>query len=513
MRNNKFIVLLVTSVILIFNSCTKLDEKIYSQVPVSGFGNSPEEINALIGPIYNTLKSYNLDDGSYLSMVELSAGMAIVPERKGGDWWDGGNHKDMTMQKWTPNNYYVNSYDNAMGSISLCNQIYYQISTNPVISDSRKEQILAEIRGVRAFWYYILCDNYGNVPIVTDFLDKSQPETKPRKEVYSFIINELKDIAGKLRSDVATPASYGKMTKGAAYTLLAKMYLNAEIWNPEGGPKWQECLAACDSVLALPYVLETNWKTNFIPHNDVSKEAILSAVFKSGGSGVQNWLVAFTLHYLDNISLGLLIGPNNGIAAMPDYVRDFDTTDLRYSGSFLMGPMIDPATGTVIMTTHNRPLIHTIDITMYDMDDGWGWANQEDGARCDKWDFEAGLATSMENDVHIFRLADVFLMKAEALVRTGGDNGEATYLVNRVRSRVFSDPSKLLTSVTLEDIYKERRYELAWEGYTRQDEIRFGKFLGPREFKPYTSNSQYLLFPIPQEDIDANNKLVQNPGY
>lgn len=514
MKQNKII--LGFAILIMFNSCSKLEEKVYNQVPVDEFGNTNEQVDALIGPIYSTLKRMDMaGDISIASLNAQSSATAIVPLRKGGDWWDGGNYKEATMQKWTPlSNEYDGNYNNTVGAIALCNQIYYQVNQNPIITDKDKEVILAEIRGVRAFWYYILCDNYGNVPIVTDFLDKAQPATKSRKEVYNFVISELNDIKDKLRRDVATPSSYGKMTRGGAYMILAKMYLNAEVWNPEGGPKWKECIEACDSIMAMPYILENNWKTNFIPHNEVSKEAILSAVFKSGGTGHQFNVSTFTLHYLDFIALGLNRRGNNGISAMPGFVKTFDTTDIRYRGSFLIGPMIDPATGTVIMTAHNRPLIHTVDITMHDPDsDGWGWVNQEDGARCYKWDFEPGLSTSMENDVHIFRLADVYLMKAEAILRSGGDNGTATMLVNRIRARAFSDPSKLLSGVTLDDIYKERGFELAWEGYNRQDRIRFGTFLLPNEFKPYTSDSKYLLFAIPQTAIDANNKLVQNPGF
>jgi hypothetical protein len=147
--------------------------------------------------------------------------------------------------------------------------------------------------------------------------------------------------------------------------------------------------------------------------------------------------------------------------------------------------------------------------------DGWGWIDQEEGARCYKWDFEPGLSTSMENDIHIFRLADIYLMKAEAILRNNGDNSEASDLVNRIRLRAFpNNPEKLLTTVTLDDIYKERRFEFAWEGFTRQDMIRFGTFLSPRTpFKPYQSDPKYLIYPIPQTAIDANNSLQQNPGY
>lgn len=120
----------------------------------------------------------------------------------------------------------------------------------------------------------------------------------------------------------------------------------------------------------------------------------------------------------------------------------------------------------------------------------------------------------MENDYAIFRLADVYLMKAEAIVRMDGDNAEATDLVNAIRDRVFDDPAKLKTSVTLEDIYHERRWELAWEGWGRQDMIRFGTFLDPIPgWRANTLPEFRLLFPIPQTALDANPNLDQNPGY
>ena len=224
----------------------------------------------------------------------------------------------------------------------------------------------------------------------------------------------------------------------------------------------------------------------------------------------------YTLHYLDPIALGIPGSANNGIAAMPDFVRSFDPDDKRYLGSFIIGPMVNPATGQVIITAHGRPLIHTIDITMkYAIDaDGWGQTEQEDGARCNKWEFKKG-ARAMENDYAILRLADVYLMKAEALLRLPTPNvTEATTLVNALRSRVFTDPAKLKTSVTLDDIYNERRFELAWEGWGRQDMIRFGTFLNPIPgWRPNALPSFRLLFPIPQTAIDANPNLTQNPGY
>ena len=213
----------------------------------------------------------------------------------------------------------------------------------------------------------------------------------------------------------------------------------------------------------------------------------------------------------------MTLGTWNGICAQPDYVKAFDDADKRKVGSFLMGEMKDPATGQVLMTAHNRPLNHTIDLTMIPGTERggttWGDVNQEDGARVNKWEYEVGLAASdQENDFAIFRLADVYLMKAEALVRMGSDNAEATRLINIIRARGFGDTNHNYTSVTLKNVEMERKFEMAWEMCSRQDNIRFGTFLDAR-FLKVKSEEYRKLFCVPQDAWQTNNKLVQNPGY
>jgi hypothetical protein len=522
------------------NSCTKLDEKLFNQVPVSEFGKTKAELDALVGLIYTDFTTFSISDWTLTSLADESGGMSVAP-RRGADWWDNGVYKEVTQHLWTPTSascgYFILSGDLANGfwytaynNISLCNQLLAMISAS-TSDEANKNATLAQVRGVRAFWYYLLVDNLGNVPIVTDFYDTSLPKTEPgqRKKVYEFIMAELDTITNSLPPGSPSTLYYGKFTKGASFAIRAKMYLNAMVWNPEGGTKWQECINACDTLLSMGYTLEPTWKTNFIPHNEVSKEAIFSATFKSGDD--KNFTMNATLHYLSNDALGISIGAWNGLCGIPSYIKDFDTiNDIRCRGSFLWGPMISRVTGQQIYTSENRPLIYSIDFTRHNMEDGWGSAYQEAGARCWKWTPEEGLSASMENDFHIFRISDVYLMKAEALVRRdGGSNGEATNLVNEIRARAFPNmPSKLYSSVTLNDIMMERRFELAWEGYARQDKIRFGHFGDPIPgWKDIadpidlfdnpgwfpSGHTHYDMFPIPQNIRNANPNLIQNPGY
>ena len=488
--------------------CTDLEEEVYTQLPMDSYGTTAAEVNSLVAPIYTRLRDYNCVGSP--APKENCTDMSVTPTRRGGDWWDGGAYKEMTLGMWRPQtSAAIRIYNDSYSRITNFNQILYLIEASPAITDKVPYQ--CQVRAARAMRYIDLIDCYGNVPLVTDFTDLTKPGTKSRAEVYTWVLSELNDIKDQIRSDV-NASSYGKFTKGAVYFMLAKMYLNAMVWNPAGGPKWQECIDACNVIMSLPYSLEANWKNQFSASNESSKEAILVAVNSISSSFPAR---GYTLHYLDPQALGIPGSANNGICAMSDYVKSFDQDDKRYLGSFLIGPMISATTGKQIITAHGRPLIHTVDITIkYSIDaDGWGQVEQEDGARCNKWEYKQG-ATAMENDCAIYRLADVYLMKAESLVRLAQDNTEATRLVNELRKRAFTDPAKLKTSVTLDDIYKERRFELAWENWGRQDMIRFGTFLNPIPgWRTKTLPSFRLLFPIPQTAIDANPNLTQNPGY
>jgi hypothetical protein len=499
-------------------SCTDLDENVYDKLPDDQFGKTPEQLNAIVGPAYRALRPLLNYETSW-GMASITADAMIAPTRIGGDWWDGGIYMEQTMHTWNIRSYTVEHlWNSCMEGLTTVNAVYSTIDDSQVLNAEQKARYLAELRGLRAFWYYQLIDYFGNVPLVTDYKDVSYPSITPRAEIYKFIVDELNAIIPDLRSDVGDE-SYGKMTQGAARTLLAKMYLNAEEW--VGTANWNGVIEQCDQIMELNYVLETDWKANFVPHNENSREIIFPICFNTiddGGNAI-HW---YTLHYQDPIALGFKGGMWNGICAVPDFVDEFDLEDKRREATFLIGPMIDPSTGEVLITSHDRPLIHTIELNIIPGTEktdaegnltGWGEVNQEDGARIKKWEFEKGMAnTCMENDVAIFRLADVYLMKAEALVRMGR-NGEALPLVNVIRERAFGDTDHNLTNVTLDDVYKERRFELAYEFTERQDMIRFGTFLDSKFMKPKVSSEYRKLLPIPFTAWQKNNKLTQNPGY
>jgi len=511
---NKIALLLVAGCILLLGgifSCTNLDEIVYDQIPSDDFGKTPDQINSIIGPVYKTLKSYW--PGDMFCVIEQSADMAVTPTRRGGDWWDGGVHMELSMHTWTQRTGPINSSWNACtGGITTANRVYAIIEEAEMDADLKK-RTLAELRGVRAFWYYMMIDMWGRAPFSTDYKDTNLPKMALRPELYKFVMDELNAIKDVVRSDISS-ASYGKFTKGAAYTLLAKMCLNAEVWT--GTSNWEGVIAACNEVMKLEYMIEPDWKTSFLVKNNVSREIIFPICFSAADGG--NQLYQRTLHYLAPPALGFRLGTWNGISAYPNYVKEFDVEDPRYEGSFLMGPLLDPDSKEVIITAHQRPLIHWIDLTTIPgtEKDGtlWGEVEQEDGARVNKWEFEKGLANSDQNNhFAIFRLADVYLMKAEALLRLGQDNAEATRLINVIRERAYGHNGKNLTAATLDDLYKERRFEMAWENVTRQDVIRFGTFGQPTLWRTEVTPDFRKVFPIPFQALQSNTNLQQNPGY
>lgn len=500
-------------------SCMDLDENVYGKLPTDSFGTTEQQINAIMGPAYTALKNMLAYDGPW-GAADMTSDILIAPTRVGGDWWDGGQYMEQCMHSWKPTSYSVeNCWDYCMNGLTTVNSVYSIIEASEAMTDAQKLQYLSELRGLRAFWYYVIVDIFGNAPLVTDFKDTSLPTITSRAELYKYVVNELQEIIPYLRSDV-TDASYGKFTQGAARMVLAKMYLNAEEWI--GQPQYQQVVEQCDEIMKLDYVLESKWKTNFDVHNESSREIILPICFRASddwGNIIHLW----TLHYLDPEALGFTAGAWNGLCAQPDFVRTFDTEDPRYEGTFLIGPMLDPTTGEVLKTTLGHDLNHTIDLNIVegtekaDADGNltpWGEVHQEDGARINKWTFEKGMQnTNMENDVAIFRLADVYLMKAEALLRLGKDQAEATRLVNEIRERAYGNSDHDYAQVTLEDVYKERGYELAFEFVRRQDMIRFGTYLQPRYMKPKQTEAYRKILPIPFKAWQKNNNLVQNPGY
>ncbi len=501
-------------------SCMDLDETVYDKLPGDDFGKTEVEINALVGNVHNTLRRYWPNNFFYLS--ENIGSMAVTPTRRGGDWYDGGQYYLLYTHNFNSQISAIKgSWDAATESIGACNAAIYTLQNTDILAEADKQTKIADVRGIRAFWIYIMMDFWGNIPLLTEYspTDKVLPSCTPRQEVFNWLIQEVNEI--KDQCPESTQENYASFTQGAAYTLLAKLYLNADAWGVTTGENnYQKVVECCDKVMTMGYILEPVWTDNFSVTNNNSQEAIFACAFSASDTENSNGFNFNTLHYKDGAVFGANFQGNNGVCAQPGYVKLFPEDDPRREASFMLGQSYDANTGEALMTDHGRPLIHTVDVTMVPGSEyagtNWGYVEQEDGGRCWKWMYTSDLTTAMENDFHIFRYADIYLMKAEALLRGAGSAAEATELVNAIRERAYGNAEHNYSTVTLEDVQLERRLEFAWEAMSRQDDIRFGCYetgLWPESNCDRLTDEHLKLLPISQDAWQVNPNLTQNPGY
>lgn len=523
-------------------SCTKLKDENYSAFIQNKFTPNTADVAALVGAGYTYWRPLMLgrSNNSIFRTNEISSDEAVIPARPNG-WVDNGIYRRMHEHRWTSdedNSYQI--WNNAYGGITSCNRVLYQIQSNLIPITTGKEATIAELRALRASYYYALCDFFGGVPIVDKFDVPSGflPQQSTRAQVYAFIVKELTESLPNL-SKANTQATYGKFNYWAATALLAKVYLNANVYI--GTPAYAQCIAACNEIIASNvYTLEANQKTIFLDANEGSRETIFAIPFDEkfttdGGD-------AFTLHMEtlqpeNQATYNFKNSPWGGICATPQFVSTFDPEDNRLKDNYVQGQQYT-ASGAVLLGTigasNGKPLIYINELP------GVNQSDEVHGFRLGKFEFKPGALVGMNNDFPLLRYADVLMMKAECLLRTGDAAGAAA-LVTQVRQRSFSNnPSKAtvtgsqllqgsvynyglrnhLTS-TVEggaDIqYGRFLDELGWEfnteGRRRQDMIRFGIFT-KKSWLSHSPNGDYrTLLPIPRAELAKNPNIKQNPGY
>jgi hypothetical protein len=528
------LLLFVAPALTFLPGCTDLTESPTSSISADNFyRNSDEVIGALAG-VYNTMRQMTED---YWYVNEVSSDEYVVPTR-GQDWLDGGKWLDLHRQTWTSSSPVAlanvnGAWVNLFTGVARANVLLAKLEPVTTLSATDKATIQAEVRTLRAYYYFCLQDLFGGVPVVTDVEVIARPKNT-RAEVSKFIEDELN--ATRLVLPVSWPANMnGRMTRGAADAILASLYLNAEVFTgtvsatglTKGAPKWTEALAAANRLLNTTpvgvYALETNWQKNFTADNYLSKEIIM-ATKEEATNNPQDLGLNFMMRTLHYNSLSSQT-PWNGFATIAETYNAFDPADIR-RGIFLSGPQVNLETGQPAFERDKvTPLNFTIGITDPTS------AKESEGIRVMKWPLDpAKVTTNNGNDYATFRLGEIYLIKAEAENELG-QTAQAIIDLNTVRARAFS-PAKPTTAVTTaqvrEAIYQERLFELTAESKRRQDLIRAGplpggtanRYLLPWSFKlltteaPGTIRPAYkILFPIPQTQIETNPLLVQNAGY
>ncbi len=486
---------LLVSCIVGLSSCTDLSETLYSSIPQDEYGKTPEEMNSLIGPAYGSLVRYVNNE---FWMVQISTDEYMIPAR-GFDWYSGGIHLRYHTHEWsaqeTPDCW-------RFTEVTTINKIIDMID-NTTVEIENVDRVYAELRGLRAFWYFYMLDHIGNVPIVTSFSETELPKNNTRKEVYDFVEKELLEIMDDLTEEKSAD-TYCKFTKWVGYTLLAKLYLNAEVYT--GTPQWGKCQEYCQKVIDSGlYTLEPSIFNNFKYEDNSSSENIFSIPYDA--DYFTDYFIPYQMswHYQSYLTFNQQYSSWNGPCAVPSFVESFDEYDARL-GSFLYGPQF-AASGEPLYTRDGDPLDYTIQMKDFSN------ATEYEGARLFKWEVEPNGRTHMNNDFTLFRYADILLMKAECMLRTGDEPGART-IVNEVRARNF-DPEKPYEFLTLDLLLQERGYEFVFEGWRRNDQIRFDQFRKTWSFKPNEDDPDRhtYLFPIPLTVMDKNPNLIQNPGY
>jgi len=505
----KKIFTIATLAVLTLGGCTKLDVDVESQLTSENFPSSQAAFVAATGTIYQKF-TRNYGVGVWWTL-ELPTDEAIITARNGG-YYDQGKYISLHKHSWTAADPSVqSSWEWGYAGISDCNRVLNLLEKS---ADSElKTLFIKEVRTMRALFYFYMMDMYGNVPI-TAFGTSEAPVQSTKAEVFSYIEDELLEVADGLSAPATvTQAYYGRPTKWMAYALLQKMYLNAATYT--GKTMYAESVVYGDKILKESgLALMSNYNDLFSPANGPNSETIFAAVYDANYS-VGMAMTRYALHSTLRAKYSLPFSPSNAMCTIAEFYSTFNQPGDVRNATWLAGPQF-AADGVTKILNGSSQLNFTPEIVLTDvatMDVGPEVGGISRGVRSIKFfpDPNTNSSTRFQNnDMPVLRLADVYLMKAEALLRQGGSAGEALTLVNRIRTRAGAPA---LTSITLDELLVERGRELAWEGWRRNDLIRYGKYEGAWGFKKGSEGAYRNIFPIPATELVLNNKLVQNPGY
>lgn len=437
-----------------------------------------------------------------------------------------GGVRELQRNIWTAGNPIIRGmFSRAMFQVALCNEYLRQttpekLSSRGVTDASLLSKIVeyrSEIKALRALAYYHLMDLFGKAAFNTE----NQPvaiagEEYNRQELFQYLETELTTLIPELKAPRTNEA--GRLDQAFARMILAKMYLNAEVYI--GQNRYQDCMTQCEAIIAGGYVLENNYLDNFKADNDTSTEIIFA--IQSDGEITQNYgpttvMINGSVGSLEQNGTALGVGAGGwggAIRLRKQFVEKFNGVDFDYDARKTIlggGPR-----SLEIQDISNRNQGYIL--TKYSNVSSTGITGSN--------------STFVDTDFPLFRLADVYLMYAEAQMRKdGATNGSGTTnasqqsldYINALRFRANGDSFANVSAsqVTLDFILDERARELHWEAHRRQDLIRFGKYAGGTYNWAWKGNaasgvsisSNLNVYPIPTLALAANPNLTQNTGY
>jgi len=430
--------------------------------------------------------------------------------------WNDPGIPELNKMQWSSTNSFVNAmYYRIYFQIPLSNEFLREASDDKMTERGFSEADKALIRGyssevrfLRALSYYHAMDLFGNVPFVTEEneLGANAPQRILRADLFNYVESELKAI----ESEIPSVNEYGRTTKAAVQTLLARIYLNAEVYT--GTARYADCATYCSKVINDGgYSLEPVYDHLFMADNHNSNEIIFPVTFDGmftqtfGGTTflTHSTIGGEAMSAIDSSYFGVQFGWA-GNRSTPQYAANFPDTDDSRNMFFLDGQTLE----------------FTEDAQLGQFVVGWPVAKWRNITSTGAVGSDA-TGNYVDTDFPMFRLADVYLMYAECAARGAGDVGLGLGYVNALRERAYGDASNNAASITPESVLAERARELQLEGYRRTDLIRFGLFTGGEYLWAFKGGSfagasvpEYLnLYPIPSSDVVANPNLIQNPGY
>ncbi len=532
--------LALTGLGLLTPACNIDREPVYEKAPAAifaDFSNYP----SLLAKVYAGLAASGqkgpagtgdvkgLDEGfgqytrALFNCQELTTDVAVVA------WTNDAGLTDMHFMNWNSLNQFPQTmFIRIYYQVSLCNEFLRQttdarLAANNITGANAEtvRKYRAEVRFLRALSYWHAIDMFGNAPFVTedDQIGVGRPKRGTRAELFNYVETELLDIAGDNGTlPNARAAEYGRADKGAAWMLLAKLYLNAAVYT--GQPKYTECLTYCTKLIGAGYTLNPTYRNLFLADNNTSPESIFNIPF----DGLRTQTFGGST-FLINGSLGGYITASRAPASFG--------TSQTWQGLRTTKNLINLFPDTTTRCPDRRFLFgsqgQTLEIASV--------TQFAQGFRFAKWRNITSTGQPGSNvadakadtDIPLFRLADVYLMYAEAVLRNGGGNrADALNYVNLVRQRAYNVTPGTVNragditdaQLTLPFLLDERARELYTECHRRTDLIRFGKFTSGYNW-PWKGNAvqgtdvaPYLaLFPLPESELGVNPNLVQNTGY
>ena len=507
---NKLKFLNILAVCFLIGSCTDLSyQEVDSTLIGDGSTASGVDATELITTLYAQLGKIQDSQNDTWGLGEMASDEMIGPTR-GTDWSDNGQLRSLHTHTWNDQHpFLLNSWNNL-------NQAVFQ--ANVALSDPKvTEPQKGEIKFLRAFYMYNVVDLWGVAP----FRDanegvKVDPKVLTRVEALTFITADLEAAIAALPECT----EIGRASKTSARALLAKVVINKAVWsasNPAGPYTFapadmDQVISLADQVAAsCGLTISNKYWDNFIPENAATSKELIFTIPNKRGAGVSGSVRSryfCTLHYSQNPSGW------NGFATLGSFYDKFQPQDQRIGDAvpgvtdvsglragFLIGQQKNGA-GVDLKDRGGKPLAFTKNVLL-------AGNTEVEGIRVIKYPPDYSNLDNPENDYVILRLADIMLLKAEALLRKGNAGGALT-IVNDLRAK---RGAAALGSLDDKALLDERGRELYWEGWRRNDQIRFGTFTGSWEFKNASSDGHEVLYPIPSLALASNPNLKQNAGY